>query len=240
MKKLPILLAVAIALGACKENKSTAENATTNTTQTEIAAKEQPAAVKTDYKIKSVTRVDFLADYQYGNYVKGDQIARSTRRFNEQLLPYEIELEVKDPDKVKIAGDTLSKTAANIFSYQPEKKGDTVEMYNEKGELVEVLVKKPNTMYGYTVDNKEEPFVIRNYDDQGNYLSQVINADGFLFVTEYDIVDRDENGFATTTHARWIQYKKRDDINYEKIDFSRLEVVDKNYQIVEFNYELYQ
>jgi len=235
MKKIVLLALVSLTMYSCKNDKSSEEVATANL-PIEVE-------VKKDFKIKSVTRKDYLAEYKFGEYTKGKQLNKVVRKFNEQSLPYEIEIEIIDPDdKVMISGDSLSTDPLNdnVFKYTPKKNGYKVEMYGIDGELAEILIHKGNTMYGYTADNDKEPFIIREFDALGNYNYQVINTgDEFLYVTRYAIVDIDENGFAKKSNAMWFQYKKRADINYNNIDFSSLEVIDKNYQVAEFNFELY-
>ena len=148
-----------------------------------------------------------------------------------------------DPDDMGVSsGDSLSidPLNGNVFKYTPKKNGNKIEMYGVNGDLAEILIHKDHTMFGYTADNDKEPFVVRKYDEIGNYIYQVINTgDEFLYVTKHTIVAKDDNGFATKSNAMWFQYRKRADINYNNIDFSSLEVVDKNYQVVEFNFELY-
>ena len=235
MKKIVLLALVSLTMYSCKNDKGSKEVAT--------ASLPIEAEAKKDFKIKSVTRKDYLAEYKFGEYIKGKQLNKVVRKFNEESLPYEIEIKIIDPDdKVMISGDSLSTDPLNdnIFKYSPKKNGNKVEMYGMNGELAEILIHKNNTMFGYTADNHKEPFVVRKFDDIGNYVYQVINTgDDFLYVTRYVIIDKDKNGFATKSNAMWFQYKKRADINYNNIDFSSLEVIDKNYQVVEFNFELY-
>jgi len=235
MKKIVLLALVSLAMYSCKSDKSNQEVITVNSPI--------KVEVKKDFKIKSVTRKDYLAEYKFGEYIQGKQLNKVVRRFNEESLPYEIEIEVIDPDDMGVSsGDSLSidPLNENIFKYTPKKNGNKIEMYGMNGDLAEILIHKNNMMFGYTADNDKEPFVIRKYDDIGNYVYQVINTgDDFLYVTKHVIIDKDEKGFAKKSNALWFQYKKRADINYNDIDFSSLEVVDKNYQVVEFNFELY-
>lgn len=234
MKKILVLSLISLTIFSCKEKKQSHEE--------EKNVIETPAvAVKKDFKIKSVTRKDFLAEYKFGEYIQGKQLNTIIRRFNADDLPYEIEINIESEDDMgKVAGDTLSKdpSDSNVFKYTPKRNGNKIEMYGEDGTLAEILIKKDNIMYGYTADNDAEPFVVRKYDDIGNYVYQVINAgDEYLYVTKHTIIEKDDNGFAEKTNALWVQYKKRGDIDYNNIDFSLLEVVDKNYQVVEFNFE---
>jgi len=235
MKKIVLLALVSLAMYSCKNDKSSKDVAVTSLPI--------DIEVKKEVKIKSVTRKDYLAEYKFGEYIQGKQLNRVVRRFNEKSLPYEIEIEVMDPDDMGVSsGDSLSidPLNGNVFKYTPKKNGNKIEMYGVNGDLAEILIHKDNTMYGYTASNDKEPFVVRKYDEIGNYDYQVINTgDDFLYVTKHVIIDKDENGFATKSNAMWFQYKKRADINYNNIDFSSLEVVDKNYQVVEFNFELY-
>lgn len=235
MKKTLLLLTVAGLFFSCKKEESA-----------EVTTPVQKVAVQTEtkenVKIKSITRKDYLADYSYGEYIKGNQINFIKESFNEDALPYEIEIEIMDPNIAKVAGDSTSKKNGNdnIFKYIPKKNGDRIELYGVDGNLAEIYINNNNTLYGYTVDNDKEPFVVRGFDEMGNYKYQVINAgDEFLYVTKHNIVEKDDKGFATKSNAMWIQYKKRADIDYNNLDFSQLEVVEKNYQVVEFEYDLY-
>ncbi|MFD0962525.1 hypothetical protein [Pseudofulvibacter geojedonensis] len=235
MKKTLLLLTVVCLLFSCKKEQSTELNAT------ELKV-EDKVTIRKDFKIKSVTRKDFLADYKYGKYIQGEQINFTKESFNEESLPFEVEIEIMDPSLAKVAGDSTSKKDGNdnVFKYIPKKNGDKIELYGVDGNLAEIYIKNNNTLFGYTVENDEEPFVIRQFDDIGNYIYQVINTgDEYLYVTKHNIVEKDANGFATKSNALWLQYEKRDDIDYNNLDFSQLKVVDKNYQVVEFKYELY-
>lgn len=234
MKKILLLSIISLVIISCKQGKN-------EHLETHISA-DETIEVKKDFKIKSVTRKDYLAEYKFGEYIQGKQLNTITRRFNEESLPYEIEIKIESPDDMgKVAGDTLSKdpSDSNLFKYTPKRNGNKIEMFGEDGTLAEILVMKDNAMFGYTADNDKEPFVVRKYDDIGNYVYQVINTgDEFLYVTKHTIIEKDENGFAKKTNAMWFQYKKRADIDYNNIDFSALEVVDKNYQVVEFDFEI--
>lgn len=222
----------------CKQNNET--NQDTN----DITATEDTVVIEQakDYKIKSITRKDYYADNQFGEFIQKEQVNRVVRRYNEEGLSYEVEIEVIDPSQARVAGDTLArKNNSNVFTYVPKaKENGLVEMYTKEGALVEVYKMSKNKMVGYVADNMEEPFVIRTFDDMGNYDYQIINTgDEYLYVTKHRIVEKDERGFATKTHAIAMQFKKNDSIDYNNLDYNDLELVNKNYQVVEFNFETY-
>jgi hypothetical protein len=242
MKKITLSLLMVASLLSCKQdaNKvSHEEGHEQSPSQITLVQDLETKEEKKVLKIKSITRKDFYADYKYGDYIQGKQANKVVRKFNEDNLPYEIEIEVMDPSQTKVAGDTLARATNNVFVYVPKRNGDRIEMYTEAGDLVEILFREGNKMIGYTVDNDEEPFVIRQFDTDGNYDYQVINGDEFLYVTKHNIVEKDANGFATKSHAVRMQLKKRADIDYNNFDYSTLELVSKNYQVVVFKYEVY-
>lgn len=235
MKKTLLILIVSGLFFSCKKEQS----AEMVTPEVKVETKVENNKI---FKIKSVTRKDYLAEFKYGKYIKGEQINYIKESFNEDSLPFEVEIVIMDPEMAKVAGDSISKDEGNdnIFKYVPKRNEDRIELYGVDGNLAEIYINNDSTLFGYTADNDKEPFVIRKFDEIGNYIYQVINAgDEFLYVTNHTIVEKDVNGFATKSNAMWIQYKKRQDIDYNNIDFSKLEVVEKNYQVVEFEFDLY-
>lgn len=239
MKKALLILLFGAALVSCKQEQKTDVPSEVAGQETEVVTEE-----KKNHKIKSITRRDYFAKNEFGEYIQGKQINNVIRRYNEDGLPYEIEIGILDASQAKVAGDTLSKDSknSNVFVYSPKKNGDNVEMYTKDGELAEILVMKNNMMIGYEAGNETEPFAIRKFDEIGNYEYQVIipEGDDHVYATVHDIVEKDENGFAKKSNAVWMQLKKRDDIDYNNLDISKLEVVSKSYQVVEFDYEVYE
>ncbi|NQY05566.1 MAG: hypothetical protein HRT68_05005, partial [Flavobacteriaceae bacterium] len=120
MKKLLLTLGVAGALLSCKEE---VKQETPEVPQEQTAVETSATEEKKDYKVKSVTRKDYFAENNFGDYVQGKQINRVVQRFNEESIPYEIEIEIIDPTRAKSAGDTLAKNEdkGNVFTYTPKK-----------------------------------------------------------------------------------------------------------------------
>ena len=222
----------------CKKNETTTSDSE-NTMATEDSTVVDEMK---EYKIKSITRKDYHADNKFGEFIQKEQVNRVVRRYNEDGLSYEVEIEVIDPSQARVAGDTLArKNNSNVFTYVPKaKEKGLVEMYTKAGELVEVYKITENKMVGYVADNMKEPFVIRTFDDRGNYDYQIINTgDEYLYVTKHRTIEKDERGFATKTHAVAMQFKKHDSIDYDNLNYNDLELVNKNYQVVEFKFETY-
>jgi hypothetical protein len=228
MKNIGILAIALVLVIACKNAESTKDDSTVTTALAEELIDTKPIEVV--QKIKKITKKDFSADYKYGKYTKDALVSTVTETFNEESLINKVTIDLNEAEGTP-----------TVYSYVPKMMSDTkVALYNDSNELIEIEVHENNTMYSYEVENPEEPTLVRKYDEKGNHLMDISNSDGNLYVTTYDIVAKDANGFATSSNALWVQYKKPNHLDFYAPDFSNLEVISKSYQVVDFEYELYQ
>lgn len=228
----PILAAMLVTLAMSCKDTSTATEDTTANNPSEMISTEDEMPVEVVQKIRKIEKKEFTAENKYGEYVKGEWVSTVVESFTEESL-------IK---QVAITIDAEGNEPSNIYNYEPKLVNEhKIELYNDAGELIEIEVHMENTLYSYEVSNPEEPTLVRQYDDKGNHLYEVTNPDGeHLYVTKYDIIEKDDNGYAKKSNALWIKYKKPNHVNFNDLDFSNAEVLAKSYQVIEFNYELYQ
>lgn len=228
MKQVFTLALLLILVISCKQEAKTLKDDNNSTNSDNVA--EQPVEIAR--KIKKITKKDYVADVSSGSFEKQELVSVTTESFNDDSLIEEVTIRIKNES----AEDDVT-----VYAYKPKLVSNTkIELYNDSNELIEIEIHKDNTLYSYEVDTPDEPTLVRKYDDNGNHLMEVSNRGGYLYVTNYDIVSFDEEGFATSANATWTQYVKPNDIDYYHLDLSKAKIVTKDHHVVDFSYEFYQ
>ena len=226
MKQFFSLFLILVLSISCKQQAPSTESDTTEDSE----ATDQPVEIAR--KIKKITKKDYVADYTSGNFVKQELVSITTESFNDDSLIEEVTVAIKNEN----AEDDVT-----VYAYNPKLvSNNKIELYNDSNELIEIEIHKNNTLYSYEVATPDEPTLVRKYDKNGNHLMEISNSGGYLYVTNYDIVSFDEDGFATSANATWTQYVKPSDIDYFHLDLSNAKEVTKDYHVVDFTYEFYQ
>lgn len=229
MKQVFTLVLLFLLVISCKQESTSLKEDNTSTTNNDQVA-EQPVEIAR--KIKKITKKDYVAEVSSGTFQKQELVSVTTESFNEASLIEEVTIRIKNES----AEDDVT-----VYAYKPKLVSNTkVELYNDSNELIEIEIHKDNTLYSYEVGTPDEPTLVRKYDDNGNHLMEVSNRGGYLYVTNYDIVSYDEDGFATSANATWTQYVKPNDIDYYHLDLSNAKIVTKDHHVVDFSYEFYQ
>ncbi|NQY05565.1 MAG: hypothetical protein HRT68_05000 [Flavobacteriaceae bacterium] len=227
-KNVALMLVVFVFTFSCKNNQEGEEIIDNEVAEVSSEAQlEEEMPVEVIQKIKKITKKDFSADYKFGEYIKKDLLSTVVETFTQESLIEQVSIVIDEQE-------------VNVYDYIPKLANEhKVELYDKENKLIEVEIHKDNVLYSYEVGNPTEPTLVRKYDEKGNHLVEVSMNNDDMFVTQYDIKEYDENGYAKVSNALWLQYKKPNYFDYDSFDFSVLEVVAKNYQVVEFDYELY-
>lgn len=125
----------------------------------------------------------------------------------------------------------------DTIHYKTSTEKDKINYYIDN-ELTEYEVRKDNWLYLYCESQPNEPIIVREFDNHGNILKDISIEKHNVFLREYDIKDKDTNGYATLALTNWSQFERPSTKLITDYTLKNLKKTDSTVFIVEFDYVL--
>lgn len=182
--------------------------------------------------LESIEQKEFSTKMSFGELVKDSLVYQYKEVFTPQnhlktcITTFAFDFETK---KNTTLNDTIE--------YTSEARKSFVDYFID-GVLSEKEVRKGEYLYVYDASDPTQPMLVRQFDKKGNMILEAnIDAESII-LREFEIKERDKNGYATLCHSHWKEVLLDENTDLNTFSIKGLRTLDSSLYITEFNYRL--